>query len=71
MRELRAALVVLALAATNSVARADAIPGPGRPEWDDTPMPMPGEPPDAATLVVGLLCAGGAAWAMRRAARRA
>lgn len=67
---MRAALWViltLGLAATNSVARADAIPEPGRPEWDDTPMPMPSEPPEVVLVGVALAIAGGAAWSLWRA----
>ena len=50
----------LALAAS-SRARADVLPSPGRPEWDDTPLPMPDGPPDVVILLVlcGLLFVAG------------
>ena len=46
-------------------AWADALPSPGRPDWEDTPLPMPDEVGlvvAAAALVLGAI----AWWAARR-----
>jgi hypothetical protein len=40
-----------------AVARGDVLPDPGRPEWDDTPMPMP-DGPEGLALTVVLVAAG-------------
>ena len=50
-----------------SLARADALPPPGRPEWPDTPLPMPDDPPAlAAWCVVFALALTMMFWATQR-----
>jgi hypothetical protein len=61
MPRLFALLALLAIALP--VARADVAPSPGRPEWDETPMPMPDEAPVEIAVVllgVALVAARGA-----------
>ncbi|MFK7991934.1 MAG: hypothetical protein AB8I08_38310 [Sandaracinaceae bacterium] len=62
MRPVRGALVTLFSWMVAAIGRADAAPEPGRPEWHDTPLPMPADPsPElwvvaaAALMMVGLL----------------
>lgn len=51
---MRGLLVAAALTLMTALAQADAPPVPGRPEFDDTPLPMP-DPLEAAALGVALL----------------
>lgn len=60
-------------------ARADVLPGPARPDWNDPPAPLPEPPPEDGAwgrlLPVAFAVAAGAAVAgavrSRRAARGA
>ena len=67
-----AALALAVLSSGAGSARADIIPSPIRPQWDDTPMPMPSDPEElfalmvaVAVLAVGAIVRG----ALRRRAR--
>lgn len=64
-----AALTVLSTGV--ATARADAIPPPGRPEWDDTPMPMPSDPDEVFALVLAVAIVALLALATRAVRRRA
>lgn len=63
---MRALFVAALLALTPALALGDVGPNPGRPDFDDTPLPMP-DPLEAAAL--GLVLLGGAAIAMSRRKR--
>ncbi len=60
--DVRAVLLNLVLVST---VWADVPPDPTRPEWQDTPLPMP----DIPTLVIALAVTALAVYAMRREAR--
>lgn len=51
-RLVSAFLAVAALHLLACVAHADALPSPGRPDFDDTPLPMPDEPEEMAAIGV-------------------
>ena len=46
-----AALLMLLSLALGAPAQADVPPEPGRPEWNETPLPMPPAPPAAVVLL--------------------
>lgn len=67
-----AAVALAALASGAGSAQADIIPSPIRPQWDDTPMPMPSDPEELFALmaVVAVLALGALArGALRRRTR--
>lgn len=66
-----AALALAVLASSVGSARADAIPPPGRPEWDDTPMPMPTDPDEVFAFMLAVAIVALLALATRAARRRA
>ena len=66
-----AALTLALLSSGVGSARADAIPPPGRPEWDDTPMPMPSDPDEVFALMIGVAVVALLALATRAVRRRA
>lgn len=49
-----------------AAARADVAPDPGRPEWNDTPLPMPAEPSPELLAVTALMLAFAAIVWLRR-----
>ncbi len=63
-------LLVITVALVAGGARADVIPSPTRPAWDEHPAPLPTPPEDRAPLIVGLAVSAGsiavAAWRSRR-----
>jgi len=63
-------LVVITAALVSAEARADVIPPPTRPAWDEHPAPLPTPPEDRTPLVVGLAVSAGslavATWWSRR-----
>lgn len=76
MRPILVLLGLVVCLASAAAARADALPGPQRPEWDNPPAPLP-EPLEeevwrrllpAALLAAALLAAGRARKPARRAA---
>jgi len=40
-----------------ATAIADAVPSPGRPEWHETPMPMPDDPPIEIAAISAIVAA--------------
>ncbi len=66
---MRASLLVVLASLASAVARADAVPPPGRPEWPDTPLPMPDDPPALAAWCLALALGVTMIWAHTRKAR--
>lgn len=55
LRALLGMIVGLTLLLTAQVAEADILPpGPARPSWEDTPLPMPEDPPPARSMLLVL-----------------
>lgn len=54
MRRVSSCLAVLLMLVTSATARADIPVFPQRPDWDDTPVPMPEE---IAIIAVGMAIA--------------
>ena len=51
-------------------ASADvAAPGPARPSWDDTPLPMPDDDAEVVWLLLGVTAAAGLACTLGRGER--
>lgn len=67
---MRRALILVSFLVTSfhEMAHADALPMPGRPEFDDTPVPMPSEPELFSLALVVLLV--GLFYAVARARRQ-
>ena len=64
---MRAILIAFVLACSAGAAFADVAPDPGRPDFDDTPLPMPDEPEDWAACAA--LLAAISLMALRKRAR--
>lgn len=54
--------VLGALALWLGRARADVPPSPDRPEWDETPLPMPSELGAWVAVVIALALVAAIAW---------
>lgn len=60
---MRPALLALALVVLPALARADMIPPPRRPDWNDPPAPLP-LPPEV--FVASMVVVASVAWGYRR-----
>lgn len=66
-RGMRGLLLICAMWLVASVALADILPDPGRPDFDDTPLPMPDEPQAWEWGLIALTGAGALMLRRRRA----
>lgn len=57
---------MFSLFALMSLARADILPPPSRPDWDDPEPPLPEPPDDVETVLVFVAAASGLILVARR-----
>ncbi len=68
---LRRVLITVLVLGSASIATADVLPSPTRPEWDDTPIPMPSDPTELAAIALASVALFGLALAWRARRRLA